>query len=96
MNLLGPMPALPTPDAAFSPSRQRRQERRASQAEHDLWYAGHRDALIAAGKSANSTEDERAGREVLGTRYDRDRARQARRKLAPAEWTSTAMRRGKR
>jgi hypothetical protein len=77
--------------------RQRPPGTRASQAEHDRWFKKHRDALIAAGTSSNSKEDETAGRAegALGTRFDRDRARDARERLAPSEWKSTATRRGK-
>jgi hypothetical protein len=66
---------------------------RATQAEHDKWYRGYRDDCIQAGSSPNVNEDEAAGRIALGDRYDRDKARKARARWAPADWKSRAKRR---
>jgi hypothetical protein len=76
--------------------RQRPPGTRATQAEHDHWFIEYRDALAAQDKTSNSKEDEAAGKLALGARYDRIRARDARRRLVRSEWTSTAKRRGKR
>jgi hypothetical protein len=68
---------------------------KASQAEHDDWYKQYRDECLAAGKSPNSKEDEAMAREALQARFDREKVRNSRSRLAPEEWGSTGKRKGK-
>jgi hypothetical protein len=78
-----------------SPVPRREYGGRASQSDHDAWFTSYRDACIAAGKSPNSKADEKAGIEAFGSRFDRDRARDSRRRLAPSDWRSSGKRTGK-
>ena len=80
---------------AAAPVPSREYGGKASQSEHDAWFTSYRDACIAAGKSPNSKADEKAGIEALGSRFDRARARNSRRRLAPSDWLSRGKRTGK-
>jgi hypothetical protein len=78
-----------------APVPGRRYGGKASQREHDSWFMSYRDTCIASGRSPNSKADEIAGIKALGPRFDRERARASRRRLAPSDWRSTGKRTGK-
>jgi hypothetical protein len=69
---------------------------RVSKAAMDAWYATYVARCVAKGLAPNVLEDEAAARKQFGDRYDRDRLRDARRRLAPSPWSSRQKGRGKR
>ena len=68
---------------------------KAPQAEHNREYKKYRDACVAAGKSPNVNDDEPAGRDALGARYNREKWRNARHKLKLEGWSSTGKRKAR-
>jgi hypothetical protein len=89
-------------DPLPSPERQRQRPGRspspkAPQLEVDQWYEQeYVPRCLAEGRSPNTTEDEAAARAHFGKRYDRDKLRSARSRLAKAEWSSPQKSKGKR
>jgi hypothetical protein len=82
------LPAAPEPPSKASPKR-----RVAPQREFDIWYRQHVVRCKAEGLSPSVHEDEKAARDHFRDRYDRDRLRSARRRLAPSNWKATGKRR---
>jgi hypothetical protein len=72
---------------------------KASQVKHDRWYSGHLKRCKKDGRTTNIHEDRKAARapepDGLGAKAYRPFVDDARRRLAPDEWRSTGLRRGK-
>ena len=68
-------------------------KRSASQGEHDTWYRQYVAKCKASRLSPNTSDDEKAARDYFKERYNRDRLRDARRRIALAAWKSRSKRR---
>jgi hypothetical protein len=72
---------------------------KASQVKHDRWYSGYLKRCKKDGGTTNIHEDRKAARapepDGLGAKAYRPFVDDARRRLAPDEWRSTGVRRGK-
>jgi hypothetical protein len=75
---------------------KKKARQKASQKEMDAWYLEYRDRCLVKSLSPNVHEDEDAAREKFTVRFDREKLRKSRRRLACDAWSSPQKAKSKR